>query len=251
MPRIRHILPPELIEIIVDYLHDDVFTLKACSLVGKAWHPTARYYLFTSIHLDLSLPPKSLKGFLQHIARPKSFFHVTLRHLFLRSEAVPQRHHDLSALSSLRNLTSISLSCWYNTMPDPHWFLGSRNVTRLEFASCRIERSSFREILRQLPKIEVLKLANVSWMDRFSVGEATECSDVLKHLRKLHLGPHSSSVIPALSALISKRVVLGKVREIVLEDVEMRYEKLVGNLLVAAGPTLHSLTISAKNKLSK
>ncbi|OCH84580.1 hypothetical protein OBBRIDRAFT_696745, partial [Obba rivulosa] len=39
-------LPPELIDMIVEYLHDDCHALIACSLTSKAWVPSSRKHLF-------------------------------------------------------------------------------------------------------------------------------------------------------------------------------------------------------------
>jgi len=44
-------LPPELIDLIVDHLYDDNVALKACSLVSRAFLPSARVHLFENIEL--------------------------------------------------------------------------------------------------------------------------------------------------------------------------------------------------------
>ena len=42
-------LPPELLDLIVDNLHDEQTTLQACCLVSKSWIPRARKHLFAHI----------------------------------------------------------------------------------------------------------------------------------------------------------------------------------------------------------
>jgi len=44
-------LPPELIALIVDHLHGDTAALEACSLVSRAFLPTAQAHLFENIEL--------------------------------------------------------------------------------------------------------------------------------------------------------------------------------------------------------
>ena len=44
-------LPPEILDLIVDHLHDDAITLQASCLVSKSWVPRARRYLFASVEL--------------------------------------------------------------------------------------------------------------------------------------------------------------------------------------------------------
>ncbi|KAG6853548.1 hypothetical protein C0991_003339 [Blastosporella zonata] len=248
---VLRLLPSELVDIVIDYLHADVSTLKACNLVCKSWQPRSRYHLFAYLHLDLSLPTKSLQRILLQIAKPNSYFRTSIRDISLRSEVAPQWQHDLSALATLRNLTSISLSNWHNAMPDPYWFHSAFNVTHLEITSCRIDCSGLGVLLRQLPMIESFKLANTSWKDPFDIDRATHCGGLLKHLRKLHLGPRSSSILSAMVALISERIIEGRLEEVELEEVEMRYEMMVADLLAAAGKSLLSLVISAKYRLSE
>ncbi|KAG6901806.1 hypothetical protein C0995_007742 [Termitomyces sp. Mi166 len=235
MSKFQQVLPAELTDIIIDYLHGDVYALKACNLVCKAWQGRSRHHLFRSINLDLSLPQESLDGFLSQVARPISHFHVT---------------HDLAALASLRGLTHLTLSCWYIGMPDAHWFSSSPNIIHLGLASCRIDCLGFEALLRHFPRLESLQLKNVSWRDYFDIKLAAQKGRVLKHLRKLHLGVNSMPVVPALTTLISEGIIEGQVEEIVLEDVEARDERIVGDFLESVGASLRSLVISAKNKLN-
>ncbi|GLB44326.1 hypothetical protein LshimejAT787_1602560 [Lyophyllum shimeji] len=60
-------LPHELIDIIIDHLHDDRVALANCSMVCKAWLASSRFHLFSDILLSprycddiLSLPPPSI-----------------------------------------------------------------------------------------------------------------------------------------------------------------------------------------------
>jgi hypothetical protein len=45
-------LPPELLDNIVDLLHDQPETLRRCSLVAKSWVPRARKHLFADVKFD-------------------------------------------------------------------------------------------------------------------------------------------------------------------------------------------------------
>lgn len=44
-------VPPELSDYIIDFLYDDRPTLKACSLISRAWYPAARYHLYRKVSL--------------------------------------------------------------------------------------------------------------------------------------------------------------------------------------------------------
>ena len=45
-------LVPELIDAIINHLHDDIESLRACSLVCKAWTRSARCHLFSELIVD-------------------------------------------------------------------------------------------------------------------------------------------------------------------------------------------------------
>ena len=44
-------IPPEIVDQIIDYVHDDVKTLAACSLIARDWVPSTRLHLFAKLSL--------------------------------------------------------------------------------------------------------------------------------------------------------------------------------------------------------
>ncbi|KAF9645875.1 hypothetical protein BDM02DRAFT_3100732, partial [Thelephora ganbajun] len=44
-------IPPEIVDRIIDYAHDDHKTLIACSLVARDWVPCTRLHLFARLSL--------------------------------------------------------------------------------------------------------------------------------------------------------------------------------------------------------
>jgi len=45
-------LPPEMLDLIIDHLHDDPTTLKTCCTVSKSWIPRTRNHLFARVTFD-------------------------------------------------------------------------------------------------------------------------------------------------------------------------------------------------------
>ena len=45
----NHYLPPEILDHIIDLLHDEPESLKACCIVSKSWIPRTRKYLFAKV----------------------------------------------------------------------------------------------------------------------------------------------------------------------------------------------------------
>lgn len=59
------ILPQELIDSIIDRLHDDAASLQSCALVSSAWRPSTRFHLFGSVSIrfcECSYPDNAPRG---------------------------------------------------------------------------------------------------------------------------------------------------------------------------------------------
>jgi hypothetical protein len=55
-------LPPEILDYIIDLLHDEPETLKRCCLVSKSWVPRTRKHLFADIGFQTEEHLKSMEG---------------------------------------------------------------------------------------------------------------------------------------------------------------------------------------------
>ena len=83
-------LPPELLDYIVDFLHDDQTTLKKCCLVSKPWIPRARKHLFAEIRLEK--PELWKKMFPDPSTSPANFaksLHFDSAHAITAADAEP------------------------------------------------------------------------------------------------------------------------------------------------------------------
>ena len=49
-------LPPEILDLIIDHLHDEPTTLRACCLVSKSWIPRARIHFFNRVEFHSTGP---------------------------------------------------------------------------------------------------------------------------------------------------------------------------------------------------
>ncbi|KAF7305347.1 APH domain-containing protein [Mycena chlorophos] len=72
-------LPSETHDLIIDHLHDDVPTLRQCSLVCKAWLPAARLHIFSIVDISLY----SIDAMLQTIFYPGAPFPSYIRELHI------------------------------------------------------------------------------------------------------------------------------------------------------------------------
>ena len=63
-------LPPEILDLVVDHLHDEQTTLNACCLVSKSWIPRTRKYLFA--HLRLHHTDRPIQSWKQTFPDPSN-----------------------------------------------------------------------------------------------------------------------------------------------------------------------------------
>ncbi|KAK0203096.1 hypothetical protein DFS33DRAFT_1262110 [Desarmillaria ectypa] len=78
-------LPQELIDNIIDHLHNDNISLLNCALVCRAWLSTSRLHLFAKIHLHVPLP------FLDTPLASRKFSRL-FRLLYKHTELIPHIH---------------------------------------------------------------------------------------------------------------------------------------------------------------
>lgn len=158
--------PPELHDLILDYLWDDRESLNACSLVCHAWLPTTRLHLFRTVafrsaehfrRLERALaapaPSPRIAPFTQYVqcvtlSKPKR--HMCSNHGWL-PERLPR------ALGSLCNVRTLHLAHW--DAPD----LGDRVVesliaffprlTTLRFDEVGLAPRHYLRLLRAFPRL--------------------------------------------------------------------------------------------------
>ncbi|TCD64220.1 hypothetical protein EIP91_004355 [Steccherinum ochraceum] len=58
-----HHVPQELVDMVLDHLHEDKRTLKACTLVSPSWLDTSRHHLFYDLTVPVSEDTKSFDAF--------------------------------------------------------------------------------------------------------------------------------------------------------------------------------------------
>ncbi|KIP02383.1 hypothetical protein PHLGIDRAFT_79196, partial [Phlebiopsis gigantea 11061_1 CR5-6] len=49
-----HPLAQELVDHIIDFLHNDPATLRSCTLVAHTWLPSSRFHLFSRVEVQVA-----------------------------------------------------------------------------------------------------------------------------------------------------------------------------------------------------
>ncbi|KAK0496474.1 hypothetical protein EDD18DRAFT_1166650 [Armillaria luteobubalina] len=78
------VLPPEIVDTVIDYLHNDKAALEVCALVCKSWSISSRYHLFDE-H-GVSVKPSNIHDFLSDISHSQSILKDHLACLTLRTD---------------------------------------------------------------------------------------------------------------------------------------------------------------------
>ena len=84
-------LPPEILDLIVNHLHDEWTTLKMCCILSKSWIPRTRKYLF--VRTRFYAPERPIKSWIQAFPDPSNSLAHHARTLSFRTQ-------DASALAN-------------------------------------------------------------------------------------------------------------------------------------------------------
>ncbi|KAF8970471.1 hypothetical protein BDZ97DRAFT_95945 [Flammula alnicola] len=154
----RHI-PIEVVEVIIDHLHNDKKSLNVCTLVARRWLPTSRYHLISSVRVD----QKNYRGLLELLSAPYARLAVSVLELKLvrfneddnawLNYALPTFAKHFSSITSLslagikwRQLNPRSVDCIKTAF---------RKTTKLLLLDCFFV--SFSQIIELISSFEVLE----------------------------------------------------------------------------------------------
>lgn len=119
-------IPPEIFDIIIDFLYDDKRTLSACSLVCSQWLPSTKYHLFSSLRIsddgddtDYNHRTQWLRPFAAFLQNPATTIRPFVKVLQLSPRhgrtGCPRRDCEVNELLHLvnliPNLRSLRLQC--------------------------------------------------------------------------------------------------------------------------------------------
>lgn len=194
MPDISLNVPIEIIEHIIDMLHDDFCSLKTCSLVCRGWLTRARYNIFVEFNPNFpgasrqlsSLELEDMINSLQQSSLP--FFAIERLTLGLTDNGRdlgvllwPCWHQSVNIteldLHGLGNL-DICLPPFVNRLPR----LRQLTIVQTQFAST----ISVLRIIADTPQLSGLKLSHVSWEKYERQMDVLPCPIPLRHLTLYH-----------------------------------------------------------------
>jgi len=183
------VIPLDVYELIIDSLAEDdkeLTTMRACSLVSRAFLPLSRKHIFASIKISslLRRTSPSIDKFVHLIERnPEISEYVRKFNYYITTrDHIP---HTLRELTKLKSLT-----LWYSSENKPVW------RTNWPMRSALLH-------LMQLPTLSHLKLC---WITNFPVSDLIYSSS-LKHLKIDHTNFAAEDVVPPSTTPLPRKSV--------------------------------------------
>src|ERR1700735_1473632 len=137
---------PEITDVIVDNLHTDKSSLRACGLTARAWLPSSRYHLFAKV----TLRPSNILSFTKLLEYPLNNIAPVVRHLAVKLET-DGNNTILGASLVLPLLPSITA---------PLRMIMSLSLARIDWSQCSPE--ILQNTLSNLGGVEALELNRVA-----------------------------------------------------------------------------------------
>lgn len=174
--------PPEILDVVIDHLHDDTASLAACGLACRSLLPASRYHLFS----DINFTPWNLASFLELITRSSiidlpSIIRSVAIHDLLPSDInyhTGRRNMSrvLDVMRHLRSVTSLSIS-GLNMMKHENTFHSHvlamlsnlPDVLDLDLLLVYYQQGDYLfDIIHAFPKLQFLSMRKCHWIKPLS-----------------------------------------------------------------------------------
>lgn len=157
--------PPELADAVIDQLHGDASSLRACALTSSSWLPTSRYHLFNDVYFEDEVTifrwirafrlPSNVPAYVENL-------HISCVSLL---GGTPSAALDFSTFSRLKGLfigdNKISPT-WHRR---PHWncfrriaLFPSKSLRTFSLSSPKIPVPDIFSVVCHFPRLENLHL---------------------------------------------------------------------------------------------
>ena len=198
--------PVEVLDHIIDYLHDDIPSLASCSLVCRNWTPSTHCHLFRSIRIAGGGPAR-LAAFSQFLSStPYVALHVKELHIRAGDGPATITTSTLNPiLKRLNRLCVLDIRCSYCQFDDDAIpILLSLRKLVMQFVEVDITPAKFMSTLARCPRLKELDIRKSWWAPSLILPEDST-APVVPFLESLTLGNcRLSSLTNHLEALRSR-----------------------------------------------
>jgi len=251
------VVPPEIIDQIIDFAHDDPDTLQACSLTSSAWLSSSQRHFFSSITVINSHVLSKFIQLITHTSRIACYVQ-DLRINARQSSDNPRLQHwilDIISLpiGNLTRLTTLRFEHvqWNFLCMGPRFLAGLEQFTcvnELHIYACTFfDLFDFETLVVAIPSLSKLCVDLLSWYyyksDPAKPGFVDRCR---LRLSSVELKRYSAPSV--LSTWLLQTPCISSLREVALDWIMPSEEKAVGTFLQRLGPSLHHLRIGCRIK---
>ena len=246
-------IPNELVDYILDFLHADRKTLKACSLTCRVWYPTARYHLYRQVHLTSPVACETFYQLLQseethHLGQFTRYLHISkaIAHATDdKSQDVIDHQRWSSIFSAVPNVEMFQMSFLEmdNTFYT-HIVHNFARTTELTLQYCRFPSfGDFATVLLAFPSLERCTLRGISWENGqlAFTHTAPEQRETQIRIKGLTLG-RDIDLQPLVEWLLQERI-CDELQSIAACCAFESDAAVLGELLRAAAPTLKQVDL--------
>lgn len=231
-------LPPEITDMIIDYLHRDKAALASCSFVSRSWIPSTRYHLFERIILQ----PSNIDTFVSLRASPYCSIAPHPRRLVLSLDITTGARifSCLGQLSSVKSLYIERDARWLGATSKSAGafasFVGSfPTLTKLKITGVYFNTLvDVTRLICAFPCLHVLRLRDVAWLET----EYPSSCAPSDNLQTLDIeGPHKWRI---LNSILYQHPALS-LRTLNLGTISSENIRAVGNCIRQYGSSLENV----------
>lgn len=236
--------PTEVLDHIIDFLHEDKPTLTSCSLVCRNWASSARFHLFYSIRIAGAGPTK-LEAFSGLLASA-SYIGYYVQELHIRAGDGPAKITTATLsiiLKALVRIRVLDVRCTYchfdGLFPPP--LLTLRKLV-MQFVEVDTPPAKFISILGLCPNLKELDIRKSWWASQISFPEEPKTS-VMPYLESLTLGNCRFSSLTSYLQVLRSNLPLSNLTSLDIVCLSPNDVSVIGGLLRDMGSKLLHLRL--------
>ncbi len=187
----------EVLDLVIDHLHEDKSSLASCALVARSWLPSSHLHLFSTLQVTVDgvprVPSHDFTPFVHFLQNDASFrVQSSIRHLILRALPASWNYPRLSAdeldsiVSWLPHLYSLEISQVVFSgprKPDIPRISASylRKISLFYVCLSVLVQISFWDIFRPFPELSHIELSGLTGVTEHLSSQVDVTRDIKLH----------------------------------------------------------------------
>lgn len=248
MDDLRWSLPQELIDEVLDHLHDDLQSLKCCSLVSRHWRASCGHHLFHNLTLDSRNVTDFLALSENHNSSSFSTFFSRIKHLRLieywllhYSAWVVEYSTEVHRFSSVASLCLHGI-IWKDSASLIGFIRGFLHLKELEIHQNTLDSVEILfKAIDGFPLLNRLSFHKIEFKEQPRLPHHHFSSQEV-HVRTLQFSEGSQDVLHNWLDLLGQRS-LANITSLCVLDIKESYVESFGKVIRTLGPSIEHLEV--------